>query len=583
MGGEQVAGLRAWLVPYGRVWRLLPRHWRFRAGLLFAGNLVGAALEVLALWSLATLIASLTPGAGFAGSATAAFQARWSPPGLSLPLALVVLTALVFVAKNVFLAVLAWGEATFAFALQTQLADAALTGILGSDYASVARKAPSAHLNLLTSELILIVTQLVVPSLTVVSELVMMGGVVAFLFWREPVLTGAVVLAVGGAGALLVAWGRNYTMALGRRRQLLEDDRMRRLRETFLHLREVYVYRAGRHAHAQLQAGMGEISRVFRAYQLLLTGPRFILELVLMAVLLVAIVAGLHRDGGQTVIVSVGLFAAAGFRLLVGANRVIVCSQAIRFGAPALRRLLDAVDAAQAIPGGPDARDARIRVPQVLAVRGVQYRYPDAGARVLDGVDLELRPGTTIGIRGGSGGGKTTLLEIIAGLRRPDAGELLLDGVPVRDPARELLHVVGYVGQSAAVFSESVRRNVAFGQDDGDIDDARVWNALERARLADFVRGLPGGLDHVFGGATPQLSGGQAQRLALARALYADCLFVLLDEPTSALDAATEHDVTATLGELGADRGILLVSHREGPLALCGAVYEMRAGRLVAA
>lgn len=566
-------------------WRLLPSRLRTGALLLLAATLIAAGLEVMGLAALAAVMSALTPGN--ASSSFALLAGLFGPPGETATLRLVAFCALVFFAKNAFMAAVAWAEATFAFRLYAHLSDLTVRTTLESEYEEVARKRPSELLNLLTGDLIAIVLHMALPALTLLSESLLMLAVVGFLFWAEPGFTMIVVGVLGGLGAAMVWASRRAIASQGRRRQQIEDERIRRLREIFDHLREIYIYRAGGNATRQLRAVTNDTVSVYRAFQMLSTGPRFMLEVALIGVLLSAIAISLSGDGMESLIVSVGVFAASGFRLLVGANRLIMSAQTIRFAQSSMARLL-----AAAQPRERASRPVLVESPppacaavahQALALRDVEFRYPGASVPVLHEVSLEIRRGTMTGIKGGSGGGKTTLLEVMAGLRRPGAGAVVLDGRPLTDPGRDLFRLVGYVGQTAAVFTDTIRRNVAYGFEDAAIEDVRVWAALEKSRLADFVRGLPRGLDTELGTAAVHFSGGQAQRLALARALYTRCSFLLLDEPTSALDPATEAEVVETLCALARDCAILVVSHRPRPLLACDAVYEMRHGRLVAA
>jgi ATP-binding cassette, subfamily B, bacterial PglK len=581
MTPESGASLPQVRADYRRIWRVLPR--RFRSGLLLllAATLCGAALEVLALWLLGALMSVITPGAAHPSGPTAGLVEVLGGTGDGPAFRLIAITASAFLVKNLFMAGVAWAEATFAFTLQSHLADRVLRGILVQDYVAAATRPASEYLNLLTHDLHLIIQQFVLPTLTVASETLLLLSVVGFLLWLEPGLTGAVIVCVGGAAWLLVHWSRRVMGTIAQRRQRLEDERLRKLRELFGHLREVYVYRAGTQAREWLQSGLGEIARVYRLFQLMTTGPRFALEVVLVSVLLAAIVVGLRNQERQALIVSVGVFAASGFRLLIGANRLIMSMQGIRFSRPAILRMLDVLARGDALPDPLPTEAPKLQdTAHTLTLREVQYRYPGAASPVLAAVDLTLSRGTLVGIRGGSGTGKTTLLEVLGGLRSPTGGEILADARPLRS-AGEFFHLVGYVGQSPAVFSDSIRGNVAFGTAASEVDDERVWRALEGARLATLVRSLPHGLDARLGeGAGFSLSGGQAQRLSLARALYANCQFLLLDEPTSALDLATEEEVVATLEAIARDRAVLVVSHRPRPLQSCDVLYELRDGRL---
>lgn len=563
---------------YARILRVLPPRHRAIVVLLLAGNLAGAALEVFALWLLGALIAMIAPGAG--QSAAPSVLTNLVGAGPAVAAWLVAITTAAFLLKNLFMATLAWVEATLSFSLQSRFADKAVGNMLAMDYADTARRSPSEYLTLLTSDLNLFIQHYLLPTFTAVSETLLLLAVMGFLLWLQPTLTAALILCVGGAAWIAMHRSRRVIAAAGVRRQVLEDDRMRRLREVVVHLREVYVYRAGEHARERLHRGQGELVRVYRLFQLMATAPRFALEVVLVAVLMAAIVVGLGGEGRHMLIVNLGVFAAAGFRLLIGANRLIMSMQGIRFARPAMTRILEALEMrprpapAMAPPVGSRSSAG------VLSLRSVRYAYPGNPEPVLTDVDLDIPRGKLVGIKGSSGTGKTTLLEVLCGLRAPTGGEVLADGMALHGP-QAFFGLVAYAGQSPAVFSDTIRGNVAFGSPGGDIDDTRVWKALEGAHLATLVRSLPGQLDAVLGErAGFSLSGGQAQRLALARALYADAPFLLLDEPTSALDPATEADVVATLREIARERGVLVVSHRPHPLQCCDLVYELREGSM---
>jgi len=288
-----------------------------------------------------------------------------------------------------------------------------------------------------------------------------------------------------------------------------------------------------------------------------------------------------HAGGplGSGLVVSIGVFGMAGFRLLLGINRIVGCVQAMRFAGPAVDRIVQALS----IPARPDPGAAvplREGAPACAGLRlfGISYGY-EARKPVLHGVDMAFPGRALVAIKGRSGAGKTTLLEILAGLRTPGEGWVEIDGRRITDK-QQLASRVAYAGQQPAVFPDTVRANVAFGRDPAEIDDEAVWCALRRAHLDDAVRLLPGGLDYQFGFGQA-LSGGQIQRLALARALYRGGDYLLLDEPTAALDGETEMQLLATLKEVAANTLVIVVSHRTAPIDSADLVLEVKDGRLV--
>lgn len=229
-----------------------------------------------------------------------------------------------------------------------------------------------------------------------------------------------------------------------------------------------------------------------------------------------------------------------------------------------------------------------------LAVRleGVGVDVPASGttATLLDGVDLEVAPGTTVAVVGSTGAGKTTLVSLLARLSDPTRGRVLLDGADVRGlAAGEVPAQVALVTQQTFVFEDTVRANVTLADpgDDGAPEDPAVWEALRVARVDDVVRALPGGLDAPLGERGANLSGGQRQRLAVARALVRRSRLLVLDDATSAVDPRVEAEI---LGSLASARGgggdapgttVVMVAYRMSSVALADVVVHLEGGRVV--
>ena len=207
-----------------------------------------------------------------------------------------------------------------------------------------------------------------------------------------------------------------------------------------------------------------------------------------------------------------------------------------------------------------------------IDIKGLFYAYGEK--TVLDNVTLSVRTGEHIGITGVSGGGKSTLLKLISGLYDVQMGTIALDNARTSAERRKR---VAMVMQNAMLFPASIRDNITCGHD---IEEGVIWHACEAAQLSDWVSSLPGGLDSYVGERGGQVSGGQAQRIAIARALAKDAPVVLLDEPTSALDGDTGTALIKALSNLSKDKTVVHVSHKPETLTDCDRVFRLIGGRL---
>ncbi len=213
---------------------------------------------------------------------------------------------------------------------------------------------------------------------------------------------------------------------------------------------------------------------------------------------------------------------------------------------------------------------------------GVTLTYPDNAAPTLDRADFHINPGETVGLTGRCGTGKTSVLNLIAGLVRPTGGRVRIDGVPIEElDIHTLRDKIAHVGQDTLLFDDTITFNVCYGEPVP--DPVRLWQALEDAQLSTFVQSLPERELTRIGDGGVQLSGGQRQLLAVARALYRNAVLVLLDEPTSALDGGSERALLMSLRKLARGRTTVLISHREETLALAQRVYLLEQGQILMA
>ena len=184
---------------------------------------------------------------------------------------------------------------------------------------------------------------------------------------------------------------------------------------------------------------------------------------------------------------------------------------------------------------------------------------------------MTIPKGRIIGLKGMSGGGKTTFANILLGLLQPDAGSVRVDGTDIHEHRAAWFPLVSYIPQDIFLMDSTIRDNVVFFREQ---DDSRVWDALEKAQLYDFVKALPHGLDTVVGEKGVRLSGGQRQRLGIARAVYQDAQVFIFDEPTAALDETLEKDIMDVVFSLE-NRTIILIAHRLHTLNRCDRIYEV--------
>jgi ABC-type multidrug transport system fused ATPase/permease subunit len=322
--------------------------------------------------------------------------------------------------------------------------------------------------------------------------------------------------------------------------------------------------------------------------QILTEIPRFLLEGITVGVLLTLVMILLLRSGGSilSILPTLGAFAFAVMRLLPALQQIYASFATMRTGLPILKRVhRDFVTNQQYFvpPSSNTMKVTPLAFEQSVELREVSYTYATAQRAIFDGLNLKINAKSTIGIVGGTGAGKTTLVDIILGLLTPDQGELLVDGIAInKGNVRAWQRAIGYVPQTIYLTDDTIAANIAFGHSASEIDLSAVERAARIAALHDFVVSeLPLGYQTKVGERGVRLSGGQRQRIGIARALYETPSLLIMDEATSALDNITERVVMEAVQNLRADKTIIMIAHRLTTVKDCDVIIMLEHGRVV--
>jgi ABC-type multidrug transport system fused ATPase/permease subunit len=229
----------------------------------------------------------------------------------------------------------------------------------------------------------------------------------------------------------------------------------------------------------------------------------------------------------------------------------------------------------------PDSPGAEQFIP-TIELKKVGFRHSQSSEPIFNGFDLHIEKGSVVALVGPTGSGKSTLVDLILGVTKNESGEVLISGQPARIAIRSWPRKVAYVPQKVAVFNTSVRENIALGSSINSTSDDEIWAALDRAELSYFVKSLPGMLDYKIFDQGLNLSGGQLQRIGIARALLTIPEILVFDEATSALDGQTEASISKTIQSLGSTVTVLIIAHRLSSIKDVSRVVYLNQGKILA-
>lgn len=419
---------------------------------------------------------------------------------------------------------------------------------------------------------------------TLGTELLVVAALAAVLCTVAPFETLVATSVIVGPLVPFLRLSRGAYARFGARNHALGLRIADGLQKAFGAIKEVKVLGRERFFYDSIALGQQERARVAIAHAALETVPRLLTEAAFVLGMLVLVLVLSGRTSGRTGLLPfIGLYAYAGFRLIPAAHRIALQLGSARYRVAATAPLCDDLAALDRLAGaadveapGPTRFRADIRLERVL------YAYDPGGPAILRDLDLVIHRGECVAIVGASGAGKSTLVDLILGLLDPVAGRVVVDDVPVADRRGAWQRQIGYVPQDPVLIDDTLRRNIAFGIGDAEIDDAAVRAAVHVAQLDELVASLPEGLDSILGERGVRLSGGERQRVSMARALYHDPEVLVLDEATSALDPGTEREVTRAIDRMRGEKTLIVIAHALSTVERCDRLALLRDGKIIA-
>jgi ABC-type multidrug transport system fused ATPase/permease subunit len=485
---------------------------------------------------------------------------------------------LVYLLKNIFIGVSTWIQRGFLTKISTRLSARMLEIYIHQPYAYHLRH-NSAVLIRNTQDASMVVGGGVEPTLAVLSDGLIAASLFIVLVVVEPLGTLSVVAIFVGATMLFQRLTTNRLREWGKQRQEQKGKIIQSIQQSLGAIKDIQIL--GREqmfteVHREQQELDADLMRKINMTQVL---PRLWLEIIAMGAMASLVVIMLWAGNEINVIVPVvGLFALSAFRVLPSINKIINGLQMLRVSRAAIETIHR--DLGLYIPTD-DSSTIEAFAFESLTTEALIFQYEQMDSEVLKGISILINKGEAIGFVGQSGSGKSTLIDILLGLLEPKSGSVRVNGLDIGFCKRSWQHIVGYIPQTIFLMDDSLRRNIAIGISDNEIDEVAIREALKSAQLEDFVASLPEGLDTVVGERGVRLSGGQRQRIGIARALYHRPSVLVLDEATSSLDTETEHEVMKAVQALQGDKTVIIVAHRLSTVEYCDRLYRLDAGRIV--
>ncbi len=404
-----------------------------------------------------------------------------------------------------------------------------------------------------------------------------------FLVCMNPFMAMS-LLAVAGITALVIIMGfKGITGRCGVQTREAFAEKFKHMNQAVNGIKEISVAHRKPYFVQQFADSAQKAAESNTTYLWISKTPSRLIETVFIGSLLIVVTVSYGTAGNNLEFVtSLGAIGIAAVRILPSVSTLTNAMNGLVYMRPSLEAAYDNLmeaDRYQLLAEEMESEEKESKTTKFsskIEVDQIFWRYQDNLPLVLEALDIEICKGESVALIGESGAGKSTLADILLGLLKPERGNVTVDGTDIFSIQSSWSKMIGYVPQMVFLIDDTIRRNIAFGIPEQEIEDEKVWHALEQAQMRFVVENMEGGLDAIVGERGIKLSGGQRQRIAIARALYHDPDILILDEATSALDTDTESAVMEAIDALQGRKTLVIIAHRLSTIQNCDKVYEIK-------
>lgn len=482
----------------------------------------------------------------------------------------------IYLIKSLVLIFFNWKKESFYNLLNSRLSNDLILKYLQQPYIF--------HIRFNSSELIRNMTSIKSISTTLncilvlVTEVLFLSLILILLLYADTISTIIIFSLIGIVSIIYYLFFKNKLKLLGSKSLYHSKFYNKYLLESFAGIKLIKLFKSERMFISKFIFHLNSILNIGKIVNIINQSPRYILEL-LAAISMSAVIFILLKNNysSDKIITLLALYALAGFKIIPSVNKILTNFYTLKYSAPTLDLIYEDFKLKNKSFEEQSFKDEKIQGD--IELKNISFKYPETKNNVLSNLNYKFKKNQIIGVTGKTGSGKTTLLDLILGLYNPSSGLIQIDGVRDNNSVNSFKNL-GYVSQNVYLLDEDIETNITFGEKSQILHDQKIKEALKISILDEFVKNLPKKLETIVGERGSRLSGGQVQRIGIARAIYRNPSLLILDEATSSLDVTTQEQIMKNLANYKKDRIIILSSHRPETLKYCDKIINVDKGSI---
>jgi ABC-type multidrug transport system fused ATPase/permease subunit len=538
----------------------------------------GVLLEMMSLGILVPLINFLTDD-----KSVKKFQIEYNLYNISYS-NLIILSMLflfiIYLIKTFFLIYLSWRQSKFSSLLYSDISSNLFNNYLTRPYIFHTLRNSSELMKNIQIE-VDVFSYVSRSAMVMASEISFIIGITSLLIYFNPIGTTVVIIFFGFATFTFHKFTKKRLLKWGIERQKCDEKSYKHLSQAFNGIKDVILLSKSNFFLNNFNYFNSKKSNIIAKQNTLQLIPRMYLELL--AILALSLLVGIsvyQNNRIDKILPIVTIFVAAAFRLIPSLNKIMGTMQTFRYANPVINLLYKEFIDTKSFKSS-NVENKKINFEKNININNVSFTFPESDRFSLNNITFTINKGESIGLIGSSGSGKSTLVDIIMGILNPDKGLILSDDVSISENLNSWQKKIGYVPQNIFLLDDSLKANIAFGIELNKIDNDKVLNALKIAELDEWVEDLPDNINTFVGEKGVRLSGGQIQRIGIARALYHDPDILILDEATSSLDSITESKIMKSVNSLHGIKTLIIIAHRLSTVQKCDIIYKLDKGNII--